>query len=94
MIPVMPDEPTGMSYVSTEGHPEAVSLSTAIQRGLAPDGGVYMPSSWPSIRFADLADCKTLSAAAQRLLAPFLLVIRWSKNCLQSLRNHWICRCR
>lgn len=71
MIPVMPDEPTGMSYVSTEGHPEAVSLSTAIQRGLAPDGGVYMPSSWPSIRFADLADCKTLSAAAKKLLAPF-----------------------
>ncbi len=32
-----------MSFVSTRGGSEAVSLRTAIVRGLAPDGGLYVP---------------------------------------------------
>ena len=67
----MPDGSSSLSYVSIEGHPDAINLTSAIQWGLAPDGGVYMPSAWPKLRFADLADCKTLGDAANKLLRPF-----------------------
>ncbi len=35
------------SFVSTAGQAQAASLSTALFRGLAPDGGLYMPRSLP-----------------------------------------------
>ena len=38
-----------MKYVSTRGHSEAVDFLTASLAGLAPDGGLYTPVSWPHI---------------------------------------------
>ena len=36
-----------MQYQSTRGHNAAVSASEAIVRGLAPDGGLYVPQEFP-----------------------------------------------
>ena len=36
-----------MQYQSTGGHNAAVSASEAIVRGLAPDGGLYVPQEFP-----------------------------------------------
>ena len=37
-----------MQYISTRGQVPAVSFSTAVAQGLAPDGGLYLPVSYPS----------------------------------------------
>jgi threonine synthase len=38
-----------MQYVSTRGTAPAVSFTDAILAGLAPDGGLYVPQSWPRV---------------------------------------------
>lgn len=38
-----------MQYISTRGGAPAVSASQAILNGIAPDGGLYVPESWPEI---------------------------------------------
>src|SRR4051812_17004672 len=36
-----------MRYVSTRGEAPAVGFVDAVLGGLAPDGGLYVPQSWP-----------------------------------------------
>ncbi|MBI1252440.1 MAG: threonine synthase [Alphaproteobacteria bacterium] len=38
-----------MRYISTRGQAPAVSFFDAVLAGLAPDGGLYVPESWPSL---------------------------------------------
>ena len=38
-----------MNYVSTRGQGSPVSFEDALLRGLAPDGGLYVPESWPQL---------------------------------------------
>lgn len=38
-----------MRYISTRGQAPAVSFLDAVLAGLAPDGGLYVPESWPSL---------------------------------------------
>ena len=38
-----------MKYISTRGRAEPVDFVTACLTGLAPDGGLYVPESWPQI---------------------------------------------
>ncbi|WP_192484622.1 MULTISPECIES: threonine synthase [Cysteiniphilum] len=60
-----------MKFISTRGDAKAVSISSALQNGLAEDGGLYVPESFP------LFDCQALDSAmrypdfATKLLAPF-----------------------
>lgn len=60
-----------MKYVSTRGGGGAVTFSEAVQRGLAPDGGLYVPERFPSLAPESLAGAETLAQVAARLLAPF-----------------------
>jgi threonine synthase len=60
-----------MRYVSTRGAAPAASLSDAINAGLAPDGGLYVPEKLPKLPADDFAGAKTLPEVAARLLAPF-----------------------
>ena len=60
-----------MKYVSTRGGGGAVTLSEAVQRGLAPDGGLYVPEHFPALSPEALAGAETLADVAARLLAPF-----------------------
>jgi len=58
-------------YVSTRGESPAVPLSAAVERGLAPDGGLYVPETFPSVTLEELGEDGTLAGVAERLLAPF-----------------------
>ena len=60
-----------MNAISTRGVAPLVSLADAIAAGLAPDGGLYMPETWPSFTPAAFDDTDTLAGVAIRLLAPF-----------------------
>ena len=58
-----------MKYVSTRGHSEAVDFLTASLAGLAPDGGLYTPVSWPQIPRPKPGD--TYVETATRVLSAF-----------------------
>jgi threonine synthase len=58
-----------MQYVSTRGGGEAVSFSQALEQGLAPDNGLFVPQTWPIL--AD-ASPGPLIDTAERMIAPFL----------------------
>ncbi|MBK6703376.1 MAG: hypothetical protein IPG56_06140 [Caulobacteraceae bacterium] len=38
-----------MRYISTRGQAPAVSFLDAALAGMAPDGGLYVPESWPAL---------------------------------------------
>ena len=44
-----------MRYVSTRGEAPAVGFSEALLAGLAPDGGLYVPETWPAFTKAEIA---------------------------------------
>ena len=44
-----------MRYISTRGAAPAVGFSEALLAGLAPDGGLYVPETWPSFTTAEIA---------------------------------------
>ena len=60
-----------MRYVSTRDPADEVSLSLAVERGLAPDGGLYVPASFPSLRPDDFEGLAAVPDVARRLLEPF-----------------------
>jgi threonine synthase len=59
-------------YQSTRDPSSSVSFSQALLQGLAPDGGLYVPSSWPRVEVEGLAHETTLPALAARLIAAFV----------------------
>jgi threonine synthase len=58
-----------MRYTSTRGG-EAITFSEALMRGIAPDGGLYVPTEWPRFESRDAPG--QLPSFAARLLAPFV----------------------
>lgn len=60
-----------MNYLSTRGQTEPVDLATALRRGLAPDGGLYVPESIPPFDPSQAAQGSTLADTATALLAPY-----------------------
>lgn len=60
-----------MEYISTRGSGGAVTLSEAIERGLAPDGGLYVPQQFPALQIERLRAARTLPEVATALLEPF-----------------------
>jgi len=61
-----------MQFRSTRGAVERVDFSTALLRGLAPDGGLYVPLEWPRFSLADFEGATSLAQVGERLLAPFV----------------------
>jgi len=66
-----------MRFVSTRSAKESdaatsVDFSAALVRGLAPDGGLYVPVQWPTFAAQDFAGLQSLPAIAERLLRPFV----------------------
>ena len=59
-----------MRFLSTRGQAPAVGLSAALSAGLAPDGGLYLPESWPHFSVTDFDGLTGLPAIAERLLRP------------------------
>ena len=52
-----------MKYISTRGQSPALSFSEILLGGLAPDGGLYLPETYPQFSDADLNKMRGLSYA-------------------------------
>jgi threonine synthase len=50
-----------MKYISTRGQSPALSFSDVLLGGLAPDGGLYMPESYPTFSDADLTSMRKMN---------------------------------
>ncbi len=66
-----------MKFISTRGHSSAnndsaVSFGQALAQGLAPDGGLYMPETWPVIPLSAFDGATTLPEVAGIMLRPFV----------------------
>jgi threonine synthase len=59
-----------MRFQSTREPGHTTSVDVVLRRGLAPDGGLYVPTRWPRFEVADFADHAPV-AVAETLLAPF-----------------------
>jgi threonine synthase len=59
-------------YKSTRDAALCSGFSAALQQGLAPDGGLYVPVGWPSASLDLHSTSLDLAPLAARLLAPFL----------------------
>jgi threonine synthase len=60
-----------LRFLSSRGQSPSVTLSEAIRQGLAPDGGLYVPSRLPSIDLGDFARLSRLPDIARTGLAGF-----------------------
>ena len=60
-----------MRFVSTRGRAPAMTLVDAVAKGLAPDGGLYVPEAMPRADLEALRKAPTLAARANALLAPW-----------------------
>lgn len=63
--------PNQIMYRSTRGAAPAVPLSQAIAAGLAPDGGLYVPTALPTLDAAAFDPRGSLADTARTLLAPY-----------------------
>jgi threonine synthase len=63
-----------LKYVSTRGEAKTASFNEALIEGLARDGGLYVPESWPQLSGGEIAGLKGKSYAevALRVIAPFV----------------------
>ena len=59
-----------MRYLSTRGS-GPVNLDEALVRGIAPDGGLYLPESLPGFTVDDFSGADTIRQVAEILLEPF-----------------------
>lgn len=63
-----------MNYLSTRGRAPILRFDDVLLAGLANDGGLYVPESWPTIRPADLKRFKGMPYAeiAFRVIRPYV----------------------
>jgi threonine synthase len=73
-------------FVSTRGQAPQVTVSAAIEAGLAPDGGLYVPESFPHFNLKEFDGIDSFPEIAYRVLKPF-----FSGDLLES-KLHQICR--
>ena len=64
-----------MRYVSTRGKSPEASFSEVLLRGLAPDGGLYLPTTWPQFNVNELRKFLggdfSYQALASEIIYPF-----------------------
>jgi threonine synthase len=62
-----------LKYISTRGMAETLGFEDVLLAGLARDGGLYLPETWPAISAATIASFATRSFAdiAVEVIAPF-----------------------
>ena len=63
-----------MKYISTRGQAPALDFDDALLAGLARDGGLYLPESWPQFSADEIRAMRGLSYAeiATKVMAPFV----------------------
>ncbi|MCC7462741.1 MAG: threonine synthase [Gammaproteobacteria bacterium] len=60
-----------MRYASTRGSAPPAAFHEALQQGLAPDGGLYVPLEWPGDAVPPLPADAALADVAARCIVPF-----------------------
>jgi threonine synthase len=60
-----------MQFRSTRGQAPSVGFGAALAQGLAPDGGLYVPETWPRLNAGDFPDAEDLPGVARQLIEPF-----------------------
>ena len=72
-----------MKYVSTRGSAPELTFDDALLAGLARDGGLYLPASWPQFTNNDIRTLQGLSYAdvAIKVMSPFVQGGIWSPGC-------------
>ena len=63
-----------MRYISTRGNAPVLSFEDAMMTGLARDGGLYVPESWPEFTRGELAMMagKSYQEIAVQVMRPFV----------------------
>jgi len=63
-----------MRYISTRGDAPVLSFEEAMLTGLARDGGLYLPETWPTMSEAEIADLagKSFEEVAFRVMKPYI----------------------
>ncbi|MDE2771313.1 MAG: threonine synthase [Bacteroidota bacterium] len=61
-----------MRYVSTREQTQTVTFATALLRGLAPDGGLYVPQDFPAVNPGAWEKSTDFGAMATNVLTPWL----------------------
>ena len=63
-----------MNYISTRGEAPALAFDDVLLSGLARDGGLYMPETWPAFSPSEIAGFKDLPypELALRVMRPFV----------------------
>lgn len=76
MDPAEPQDRTldNIDYISTRGAAPRLAFDDVLLAGLARDGGLYVPSRWPTLTSAEIADLRGLPYAelAVRIMTGFL----------------------
>ena len=70
----MAEKSNEFRYVSTRGSAPVLGFEDVMLTGLARDGGLYVPETWPRITPEEIADLEGLpyAEAATRIMAPFV----------------------
>jgi threonine synthase len=63
-----------MKYISTRGKAEKANFEDVLLKGLAPDGGLYLPETLPTFTLQEIASWKSLSypELAFKVMQPFV----------------------
>lgn len=63
-----------MKYISTRGNAPKLAFDEVLLAGLARDGGLYLPETWPTFSAQEIAEMKDMSYAevAVKVMAPFV----------------------
>src|SRR5487761_946540 len=61
-----------MRFKSTRDEQLAAGFGEALAQGLAPDGGLYVPTEWPPAQAASFTARESLAGIGSKLLAPFV----------------------
>ena len=61
-----------MRYVSTREQTQTVTFATALLRGLAPDGGLYVPQDFPTVSPSAWEESTDFGTMATNVLTPWL----------------------
>lgn len=63
-----------MRYISTRGDAPVLSFEEVMLTGLARDGGLYLPETWPTMSEAEIADLagKSFEEVAFRVIKPYI----------------------
>ncbi|MBL1430208.1 MAG: threonine synthase [Robiginitomaculum sp.] len=76
-----------MKFISTRNQAEPVTASQAILAGIAPDGGLYVPQSFPQFTIDDFSGEQNLSAIAAKLLGKFFVDDQLAEELPQICQN-------